>query len=68
MVDAAVAASSGKGITKEELTAIINDAVLRIVSALAQLGFYVDSEELARAVQKGQNRLDRRQNPSISFI
>lgn len=67
MVDAAVAAG-GKSVTKEEIAAIVNDAVLRIVSALAQLGFYVDSEELARAVQKGQEKLDRRQNPSISFV
>lgn len=62
IVDAAVRAA-GCGITRQELEAIIDSAVLRIVAALEQLGFYVDSEELARAVRKGERRLDMRYNP-----
>lgn len=62
MVDAAVRAA-GSGITRQELEAIIDSAVLRIVAALEQLGFYVDSEELARAVKKGERRRDMRYNP-----
>lgn len=62
MVDAAVRAA-GSGITRQELEGIIDGAVLRIVAALEQLGFYVDSEELARAVRKGERRRDMRYNP-----
>lgn len=62
MVDAAVRAA-GSGLTRQDLESVLDKAVLRIVSALGQLGFYVDSEEMARAVQIGAERLDRRYRP-----
>lgn len=60
MVDAAVKAASAPGLTREDVESIINQAVMRIVAALAQMGFYIDSEEIARATQKG-NRSTRYQ-------
>lgn len=63
MVDSAVQAASGSGITKAELQTMIDNAVMRIVAALASLGFYVDGEELAKAVLKAIDRLDGRYNP-----
>lgn len=53
MVDAAVKAASTPGLTRDEVESIINQAVMRIVAALSQMGFYIDSEEIARATQKG---------------
>ncbi len=62
MVEAAVRAA-GSGLTRQDLEAVLDKVVLRLVAALGQLGFYVDSEDLARAVQRGMERLDRRYNP-----
>ena len=60
----AVAEGSGTGgITKQELTAILDQSIGRIVTALDALGFYVDSEELARAVRRGEGKLSRRFSP-----
>lgn len=64
MVNAAVKAVAGSGgISKAELESIINNAVMRIVAALGQMGFYLDGELLARAVQAIQDGLDMRYNP-----
>lgn len=64
MVDAAVKAVAGTGgVSKAELESIINNAVMRIVAALGQMGFYLDGELLARAVQAIQDGLDVRYNP-----
>lgn len=61
----AVRAAGVGGITREELESIINKAVLRIVSALASMGFYVDGEELAKAMQTSAQSMDGRFNPVI---
>lgn len=64
MVNAAVKAVAGSGgVSKAELESIINNAVMRIVAALGQMGFYLDGELLARAVQAIQDGLDMRYNP-----
>lgn len=64
MVNAAVKAVAGSGgVSKAELESIINNAVMRIVAALGQMGFYLDGELLARAVQAIQDGLDVRYNP-----
>ena len=64
MVNAAVKAVAGSGgVSKVELESIINNAVMRIVAALGQMGFYLDGELLARAVQVIQDGLDMRYNP-----
>lgn len=53
---------TGNGITKQEYETVINMAVLRIEAALESLGFFIDSEQLAKAVRKGQAKNDRRYN------
>lgn len=51
------------GISKEELESIINKAVLRIIAALAGMGFYLEGEELAKATRSAAQSLDTRFNP-----
>lgn len=63
MVNAAVKAASGSGVSKAELQSLIDSATMRIISALASMGFYIDGEELAKAVLKAIDRLDGRYNP-----
>lgn len=57
-----MAGGSGTGITKEELERIINNAVLHIVSALYELGFNIDGEQLAKAEKMIKQGMDRRFN------
>lgn len=66
-VKAAKMAAGTGGVTKAELESIVNAAVLKIVAALTGLGFYIDSEQIALAVQRGMESIDRRYNP-IEFI
>lgn len=66
-MEAVRAAAGSGGITKEELELIINNAVLRIVAALRSLAFFVDSEELAKAVMAGMESIDGRYNP-VKFV
>lgn len=61
----AVRAAGTGGITKEELESIINRAVLRIVAAMSSLGFYLDGEELAKALSTAEQSIDERFNPVI---
>lgn len=67
IVAARAAVANSSGITKQDLENIVNAAVLKIVAALTGLGFYIDSELIALAVQKGMESLDRRYNP-VEFI
>ena len=63
MVDDAVRRAGSAGmITKDELESIINRAVMRIVSALASVGFNIDGEQLATLQNMAQTSLDRRFN------
>lgn len=63
MVDEAVRrAGNGNSITKDELESIINRAVIRIVSALASVGFNIDGEQLATLMTMAQSSIDRRYN------
>lgn len=59
----AVRAAGGNGITKAEMEQIMERAVVRIVAALGSLAFFVDSEELAKAVMAGLESIDGRYNP-----
>lgn len=61
------AGSYGGGITKEELERIINNAVMRIVAALHELGFNVDGEQLAKAERVIKQGMDRRFN-SVEIV
>lgn len=66
-IAAAKAVAGSGGITKSELEQIVNAAVMKIVAALTGLGFYVDSELIALAVQRGMRSLDERYNP-VEFL
>lgn len=59
----AAIAEAGGGVSRAELESIINNAVMRIIAALAQVGFYIDGQLLARMVKKGLSELDYRYNP-----
>lgn len=63
MAVAAAKAAAGSGISKDELERVINNAVMRIVAALASLGFYVDGEQMAKAIQSAEQSIDARFNP-----
>lgn len=58
----AVQAAGGSGITREDLENIINRAVMRIVAALSDMGFYLDSAQIARANKEAQEIMDIRYN------
>ena len=63
MVNAAVRSVSGKGgVTREELERIIDQAVSRVIAALANIGFYLDGEEMARLQGMAQQSVDIRYN------
>lgn len=61
MAMAAVQAA-GSGVSRDELESIINRAVMRIIAALADMGFYLDSEQVGRAARAAQAAADRRFN------
>lgn len=64
MVNAAVKAVAGSGgVSKAELESIINNAVMRIIAALSQMGFFVDGQLMAKALQKATEELNYLQNP-----
>ena len=56
------ASMAGGNISREELESIINRAVMRIVAALSELGFYMDSNQVATAVRNAQAANDTRYN------
>ena len=60
-IEAAIAAG-GTGISKAELESIINRAVMRIVAALADMGFYLDSTQIAKATNEAKAAADIRYN------
>ena len=60
-IEAALAAG-GTGVSKAELEVIINRAVMRIVAALANMGFYLDSTQIAKATQEAKAAMDIRYN------
>lgn len=59
-IEAAMAA--GSGASRAELESIINRAVMRIVAALTNMGFYLDSTQIARATQEAKAAMDIRYN------
>lgn len=60
-IEAAMTAG-GKGVSRDELENIINRAVTRIVSALASMGFYLDSTQIANAQREAMTVMDIRNN------
>lgn len=61
-IEAVRAAGGGSGVTREELETIINRAVMRIIAALSQMGFYLDGKKLAEAENAVKAEIDRRFN------
>lgn len=61
MVDAAVG-SVRPGITREEMDAIMNNAVMRLIAALSSVGFNLDGEQVATLQRMAQTGIDRRYN------
>ena len=60
-IEAAVAAG-GAGVSRADLENIINRAVMRIVAALANMGFYLDSTQIANAQREAMAVMDIRNN------
>ena len=58
----AVKAAGGSGVTREDLETIMNRAVMRIIAALSQMGFYLDGKKLAEAENAVKAEIDRRFN------
>lgn len=58
----AVRAAGGSGVTREDLETIMNRAVMRIIAALSQMGFYFDGKKLAEAENAVKAEIDRRFN------
>ena len=56
------ASMAGRGISKADLEALLNRAVMRIVAALAQMGFYMDSKQVTTAVRNAMAADDVRHN------
>lgn len=67
MVDEAVARAGGNGVTRDELERIIDRAVMRLIAALASVGFNIDGETLARLEKSKSAALDRRYN-NVSIV
>ncbi|BFK93862.1 hypothetical protein K030075H31_49720 [Blautia producta] len=63
MVNAAVQAAAGSGLTKADLEAVMNSAVTRFIAAVGKMGFFVDGELLARALDRALENAKYRQNP-----
>ncbi len=59
----AVKAAGGNGITRADLESVINAAVMRIIAALGNMGFYLDGEQLSKAMQSAAQSIDTRFNP-----
>lgn len=55
--------AAGSGISKADLESIINNAVMRIVTALSEMGFYIDGQLMAKAMRMAMEELDYRENP-----
>lgn len=58
----AVNAVAGTRITRDDFEQIINRAVMRILAALSDMGFYLDGTQIARANKAAQEIMDIRYN------
>ena len=58
----AVRAAGTAGVSKTELESMLNRAVMRIVAALSNMGFYLDSAQIAKAEKAARAELDFRYN------
>lgn len=58
----AVMAAGGTGISRADLESVINHAVMRIVAALTNMGFYLDSTQIVKATNEAKAAMDIRYN------
>ncbi|WP_418884282.1 hypothetical protein [Blautia marasmi] len=63
MVNTAVKAAGGSGLSKADVESIVNSAVTRFIAAVGKMGFFVDGELLARALDRALSNANYRQNP-----
>ncbi|MDR3891866.1 MAG: hypothetical protein Q3Y17_04465 [Blautia sp.] len=63
MVNTAVKATGGSGLSKADVESIVNSAVTRFIAAVGKMGFFVDGELLARALDRALENAKYRQNP-----
>lgn len=63
MAKLAAEMSGTGGISRAELESIINNAVMRIIAALGQMGFFLDGQLMAKALVKATEDLRYRENP-----
>lgn len=63
MANEAVRAVGGSGLSKADVEAIVNSAVTRFIAAVGKMGFFVDGELLARALDRALENAKYRQNP-----
>lgn len=63
MVNTAVKAAGGRGLSKADVESIVNSAVTRFIAAVGKMGFFVDGELLARALDRALENAKYRQNP-----
>lgn len=57
IMEAAVKAAGGSGVTRQELEEVLNRVVLRIIAGMAQIGVYLDKEEVGRIIS---DEIDKR--------
>lgn len=63
MVNTAVRAAGSSGLARADLESIVNSAVTRFIAAVGKMGFFVDGELLARALDRALENANYRQNP-----
>ncbi len=63
MVNTAVKAAGGSGLSKADVESIVNSAVTRFIAAVGKMGFFVDGELLARALDRALGNANYRHNP-----
>jgi len=63
MVNTAVRAAGSSGLARADLESIVNSAVTRFIAAVGKMGFFVDGELLARALDRALENVNYRQNP-----
>ena len=63
MVNTAVMAAGGSGLSKADVESIVNSAVTRFIAAVGKMGFFVDGELLARALDRALGNANYRHNP-----
>lgn len=62
-MEAVKAAGATGGITKEDLKELLDNMTRILVATFESVGIYVDSEEVAKLVDKGRQKINRRYSP-----